>query len=333
MYKHIPECEESDDVTMSLEDISLVEQPEDGTTPVAVISANMIPTCTTTAIVRANIPSNTSTNVAHRQVCQFVTQSNARDNMSIHVSLATIPEIDVFLHGRGFRSIWQVGAIRALEQSALNIRHIHCYSFGAIVGVFTILGNSLEMQMKLYEEVGRLYQHKGMSLECIMFCILTIHLPPDAYSLCSNRVFIGRSSSIWSAFSYTEQSVFESNDDLIRCIIQSTTIPGITCSARRCVMGHLDGVVGYTIWGQPAEMAASRVPLLHLWPPDVFYRHIFSPSDKHIELRILQGIFDAQDYLSHGTHSQFTLSHATESEQCRQPGFFSRVRNWFSPRW
>lgn len=206
----------------------------------------------------------------------------------------------VYIHGRGLSGLWSIGALYALSRQKDQQFIYHGYSSGAIVAVLHVCGFSMDELLRLYYQIHETYitePSHSVTLTDYMVNMLTTILPPNAYILCSNRVYIGYTSVLpW--LRYIEVSQFKSNQDIITLLVKSIRIPGVTNGITSIVSNDMDGGLGCFVHGWPITPSTMSTSI-ELFPPFRSYMsYNFVPTDPYAGLRILQGVVDMVYFMS-----------------------------------
>jgi hypothetical protein len=141
----------------------------------------------------------------------------------------------------GLRAFFYWGVYRGLmQQQKWTIERIYGRSSGAIVGAFILCDLPEEDLVNIYQDVQEA-NHTLYIVDCF-YTILAKRLPPNAYAICSGRLFI--TAAILGCIPITT-SVFRDNVHLLDTIRTSGSLPFITTSrlylADQCPLPILDG--------------------------------------------------------------------------------------------
>jgi len=140
--------------------------------------------------------------------------------------------IDVVISGGGLRGYFMAGAssilFEELERHNIKIGRVSGASAGAWAAMFMLCNYSTHDWIETYHQcrenpskcIHDVYQ------ECAPWVFEG--LPPDAYKICTGRLFI--SVSVLTMFGFKNKiiSKYESNEDLLNCLFASSTIPFLT---------------------------------------------------------------------------------------------------------
>ena len=130
-------------------------------------------------------------------------------------------EIDVVISGGGFKGLFMAGSLYILTKSnlckrKLVIQRISGASAGAWAGLFCCCGFELHHWLKTY------YACKDRPSDTVhevyhdLIPWVKEHMTPDAYLLCSGKLFISITYLTYNGLQNRIISTFTSNDDLIQ---------------------------------------------------------------------------------------------------------------------
>jgi hypothetical protein len=241
----------------------------------------------------------------------------------------------LYLHGRGLAGMWSVGALEAcrvlVKKGSLTIGRIHGYSFGALAALLFVCDIPIESTVAFYHDVHTRVEGNSRELCATATHLLEAILPENAYIRCRDTLHVGYTAR-YPVLAYREKTWFISNEELIRYVVHSMCIPGVTARVRTLTSPFIDGAIGNGIWGwckqNKHEDTVDRISLIHvpagtltrtptrtptatrkahidveLFPPWLFYTHLFSASDPHIDLLVIRGSIDMVRFLSSGVDS------------------------------
>ena len=149
-----------------------------------------------------------------------------------------ISDIDVVISGGGLRGYYVTGASvilhKVLKENNIRIARYAGTSCGAWCAAFMAMGLSTSTWTKTYilsKEYCTKHKHKTIH-EAYRECVIpwlyeTKAIPSDAYKKCSNRCFI----SITRLTPLPKNAIissFLSNEDLLECLLASSSIPYFT---------------------------------------------------------------------------------------------------------
>ena len=237
---------------------------------------------------------------------------------------------DMYLHGRGLAGMWSIGALDAckvlIKRGVLTLDRIHGYSFGARAAVMFICDIPSTEVLTFYHQVHIRSGNRSREFCQIATRMLDEVLPVDAYLRCRNTVYIGYTVQL-PFMEYKERTRFHSNAELIRYVVYSMSIPGITAPFRVLQTHYIDGAFGNRLWGwckqpdQPDDdqqyfINGERLNAGHdstgpvvirreslqveLFPPWFCYRYLFEAADPHVDLLVVRGCIDMFRFLSSG---------------------------------
>ena len=153
-----------------------------------------------------------------------------------------IAEIDVVISGGGMKGYFMVGAVYILAKEMIknNVKIARCSgtSAGSWGGMFLLLyiyaGFDNYFWLETYHQA---HEQQGVPLLDVYWKYYMEVLrdnpnlfPPDAYKICSGRLFISITVLTRSGPKLKIISEFESNDDLVACCSASSSIPYLTQS-------------------------------------------------------------------------------------------------------
>ena len=230
----------------------------------------------------------------------------------VHIPVHTYVD-DIYIHGRALAGMWALGSAYTIHrlgmQGMCSYRRVHGYSFGALAAVFMVCGLDLSCAFRVYERANALVGGNSRRMIAALPSLIEPELPPDAYRLCSDRVYIGYTTL--PMLRYREQCKFTSNHDLVECLVSSCRIPGITAPLSDVGHRKLDGGIGYMAWGwgQPSARHAaedttpvvgvrSHVERLELTCPWIGYGYILAATDPGIVSAVLRGCIETLDFMS-----------------------------------
>ena len=161
---------------------------------------------------------------------------------------AAMTEIDVVISGGGFKGLFMAGSLHILTQSTLCkrklvIQRISGASAGAWAGLFCCCGFELHHWLKTYYACKDRPSNTVHEVYHDLIPWVKEHMAPDAYLLCSGKLFISITFLTYNGLQNRIISTFISNDDLIQApthpanvnipshLLQHPCVPSLTLPA------------------------------------------------------------------------------------------------------
>lgn len=141
-------------------------------------------------------------------------------------------EIDIVVSGGGLKGYFMTGCSHILKHELkkqnISIRRIAGASAGAWVGLFMLCdfstANWIETYYLCQERISKTIHETYEE----MWPWAQEHLPPNAYEICSGRLFISITEVTWFGLKNHIISEFTSNQDLFEACLASSAIPYLT---------------------------------------------------------------------------------------------------------
>jgi hypothetical protein len=143
-----------------------------------------------------------------------------------------VAEIDIVISGGGLKGYFMAGCTRVLmdelEKHNIKIARIAGASAGAWAAVFMLCSYSVHDWIETFHQCKET-PHKLIheTYDDIKDWVLA-GLPPDAYAICTGKLFISITTVSIYGFKNILVSEFSSNEDLLNCLFASSTIPFMT---------------------------------------------------------------------------------------------------------
>lgn len=138
-------------------------------------------------------------------------------------------EIDIVVSGGGLKGYFMTGCSHILKHELnkqnISIRRIAGASAGAWVGLFMMIDFSTSNWLQTYylcQERLHMTMHEAYEE---MWPWIESHLPPNAYEICSGRLFISITEVTWFGLKNHMISEYKSNRDLFNACLASSTVP------------------------------------------------------------------------------------------------------------
>lgn len=141
-------------------------------------------------------------------------------------------EIDIVVSGGGLKGYFMTGCSHILKHELkkqnISIRRIAGASAGAWVGLFMLCDFSTSNWIETYYLCRDRITRTIHDVYEEMWPWAQEHLPPNAYEICSGRLFISITEVTWCGLKNHIISEFTSNQDLFEACLASSAIPYLT---------------------------------------------------------------------------------------------------------
>jgi len=228
---------------------------------------------------------------------------------NINIPYINIPShlksFDLVLGGGGFRSYYHLGFFRVIKelvkQNKIFVRNIIGTSSGAISAVYYACEIGDQEILSTYSLIKEKMKG-GESLHDAAIYTLRKLLPPNAHTICSNKVRIYVSILSWTGFQSMYIDQFETFEDLILAISASINIPYLTSSSwtgtwfkgSRCYDGLFTSIIP-SIKSKNHDIVQLEVATHRVLYPK---RHTLHPGDSHIYLLSLRGLIETHEFFN-----------------------------------